>query len=172
MKRAHMIRIGTVAALTLALLMALVACTDAGTTETEAPTAAPTQAATETPTTPETDTQPATQPETQPETQPATEPETQPAAAYVFTVLYGDTQKPAEGVQVQLCQGEAFCLMPFGTDAEGKVTYSLSGNPLGVYDVHIMEDSLPEGYTFDNTEVKTSAEQTAYTLTLKPIAAE
>lgn len=128
---------------------------------TEADTDSATETPTETPTEAETTTETATDAETEAETD-----ATPVANTYHFTVLYGDTNLPAEGVQVQLCRGEDFCLMPYATDAEGKVGYSLSSFEYGVYDVHIMEDSLPEGYTFDNTAVKTSADVYEYTLTL------
>lgn len=164
MKRIHTFRLCTAIVLALALLVTMVACAEDGTSET----ASATEAATNAPATEST-----TEPTSEATTDPASEGETDPVqATYLFTVVYGDTQLPAEGVQVQLCQGDDFCLMPAGTDAEGKVSYSLGTNPYGVYDVHILEDSLPEGYTFDNAEIKTSAEETSYTLTLKPVEAE
>lgn len=126
---------------------ALAACTND--TETETDTTTATESATESAT----------------ETETTTDSEV-PANAYLFTVVLGDTDQPAKGVQVQLCRGEEFCLMPSATDAEGKVIYSLSNNERDVYDVHIMEDSLPKGYTFDNASVKTSADTVEYTLTL------
>lgn len=130
---------------------ALVAC--GGDTATETGTGADTNAATES--------------ATEADTGSVTETDTEAAVnTYLFTVVLGDTDRPAEGVQVQLCRGEDFCLMPSATDADGKVSYSLGNNEYGVYDVHIMEDSLPEGYTFDNTAVKTSADAVEYTLTL------
>lgn len=164
MKRIHTFRLCTAIVLALALLVTMVACAEDDTSET----ASATEAVTNAPATEST-----TEPTSEATTDPASEGETDPVqATYLFTVVYGDTQLPAEGVQVQLCQGDDFCLMPAGTDAEGKVSYSLGTNPYGVYDVHILEDSLPEGYTFDNAEIKTSAEETSYTLTLKPVEAE
>lgn len=85
---------------------------------------------------------------------------------YTFRVVLGDTSQPAVGVQVQLCKGDDFCMMPVGTDSEGKAVYALGENGYDVYDVHIIEGSLPEGYTFDNTSVKTSVKTHEYTLTL------
>lgn len=93
---------------------------------------------------------------------------------YTFTVVYGDTNLPVEGVMVQLCHSkDGFCLMPATTDAEGKVVYSLGNRDYDVYDVHIMRNEspdddyfFPEGYSFDNTSVKTNATDTEYTLVL------
>lgn len=93
---------------------------------------------------------------------------TEPAfVGYYFTVVYEDTNAPVEGAMVQLCQGDSFCLMPKATGADGKVEYSLSGNERGVYDIHILEDSIPAGYTFDATAYKTNADEQEYTLILK-----
>lgn len=147
-----------IALLVLCLTVSLLAACG-GDTTTETGTNADTNAATETGTS--ADTESATETPTETETDAGI-----PANAYLFTVVLGDTDQPAEGVQVQLCQGDSFCLMPAATDAEGKVIYSLGNNERGVYDVHIMEDSLPEGYTFDNASVKTSADLQEYTLTL------
>ena len=163
-----------IALLVLCLTVSLLAACG-GDTATETGTSADTNAATETPTETPTetgtsaDTNAATESATETPTETQTEAETDaaiPANAYLFTVVLGDTDQPAEGVQVQLCQGDSFCLMPAATDAEGKVVYSLGNPERGVYDVHIMEDSLPEGYTFDNASVKTSADLQEYTLTL------
>lgn len=136
------------------IIVLLVLCLTAGalaacTNDTETDTTTATESATETAT----------------ETEATTDIEV-PANAYLFTVVLGDTNQPAKGVEVQLCRGEEFCLMPSATDAEGKVIYSLSNNERDVYDVHIMEESLPKGYTFDNASVKTSADTAVYTLTL------
>ncbi len=89
--------------------------------------------------------------------------------AYLFTVVYEDTNQPAEGVQVQLCVTDGdLCLMPIASDANGKVNYNQLGTiGYGIYDVHILEDSIPEGYTFDNSALKTSADVHEYTLVLK-----
>lgn len=87
---------------------------------------------------------------------------------YIFTVVYGDTEEPVEGVMVQLCRGET-CLFPIATDAEGKVEYTHIANAnygYGEYEVHIIEDSLPEGYSFDNTSMKTNETDKEYTLVL------
>lgn len=89
-----------------------------------------------------------------------------PANAYVFTVICEDTQAPAAGVKVQLCDGD-LCIMPVASDAEGKVNYDLGSSGLGVYEIHIMENSLPEGYTFDNEAFQTTADVRTYTLVLK-----
>lgn len=104
---------------------------------------------------------------------PAPEQTTEPAGqtnTYTFTVICGDTNLPVEGVMVQLCQGDSFCLMPAATDADGKVVYSLGNRDYDVYDVHIMTEDdggyIPEGYSFDNTSVKTNATDTEYTLVL------
>ncbi|MGM9637659.1 MAG: hypothetical protein ACI3YK_06715 [Eubacteriales bacterium] len=100
-------------------------------------------------------------------TEPVTEPDpTADEPAYVFTVVCGDTNLPVSGVMVQICKGEDFCLLPVTTDAEGKANYVLTGsNSYDEYDVHII-GGIPEGYTFDNTAVKTDAETHSYTLTL------
>lgn len=88
---------------------------------------------------------------------------------YVFTVIYGDTKEPVEGVMVQLCNDKS-CLMPATTDENGKAEYSLGNFEYGVFDIHIMsvEDGgfIPEGYSFDNTAFKTNATDTEYTLEL------
>lgn len=86
---------------------------------------------------------------------------------YIFNVVLEDTQAAVEGVRVQICRGEDFCLMPVNSDASGKVVYSLGANKPDEYEVHILEGSIPEGYTFDNTSVKTTADKQQYTLTLK-----
>ncbi len=94
--------------------------------------------------------------------------------AYKFTVVLEGTNEPVEGVGVQLCQVEPYvCLMPQYTDAEGKVSYTLTGDyTYGVYQVHIMEDDLPEGYTFDNEALLTTADVHEYTLVLKKAGCE
>lgn len=84
---------------------------------------------------------------------------------YKFTVLYPD-ETPVEGVRIQLCIDE-LCKIPVKTNAEGVaiITYDAT-----VYDIHIMEDTLPEGYTFDNNAFKTPAEYSEITLHLVAVA--
>ncbi|MGM9681901.1 MAG: hypothetical protein ACI3XR_10415 [Eubacteriales bacterium] len=100
-------------------------------------------------------------------TNPATSPDpSTDEKAYVFTVVCGDTNQPVSGAQVQICKGDEFCLMPVATDSDGKANYVLTGgNDYGEYDVHII-GGIPEGYTFDNASVKTTADTHNYTLTL------
>lgn len=88
------------------------------------------------------------------------------APAYKFTVVFEDTNKPAKDVKVQLCNSD-LCLMPVPTGDDGVVNYELGSQPYGVYEIHIMENSIPEGYTFDSTAFKTDAETKEYTLVLK-----
>lgn len=88
------------------------------------------------------------------------------APAYKFTVVFEDTNKPAKDVKVQLCDGD-LCIVPVAAGEDGVVNYELGSQPYGVYEIHIMENSIPEGYTFDNTAFKTDAETKEYTLVLK-----
>lgn len=105
---------------------------------------------------------------TQTPTPEPTEPEEKDT--YTFTVVYSDTNLPVEGVMVQLCLGDSFCMMPATTDANGKVEYSLGSYGYSVYDIHIMAEKdggfIPEGYSFDNTAFKTNATDKTYTLVL------
>lgn len=83
---------------------------------------------------------------------------------YKFTVLYPDGT-PVVGVQVQLCKGDDFCLMPVGTNDAG---YALVKCDADVYDIHLL--NVPSGYTFDKDAFKTGA---AYEeITLRLVAAE
>lgn len=84
---------------------------------------------------------------------------------YTFNVVLEDTAAPVEGVRVQICKGEDFCMMPKSSGADGKLSYPLGENAPGEYEVHII-GGIPEGYSFDNSSVKTSADVAEYTLTL------
>ncbi len=85
--------------------------------------------------------------------------------AYYFTVVLADTKEPVADVQVNVCKGADFCLLPMATDAAGKVTYDYI-TEYGVYDIHIDAETIPEGYSFDNDAFKTSADVFEYTLEL------
>lgn len=81
---------------------------------------------------------------------------------YKFTVKDADGN-PIEGIQVQLCKGSDFCLMPVSTDANGVATFDSDDiETPDVYDIHVLND----GYNFDNDAYKTSANQKDYELTL------
>lgn len=86
--------------------------------------------------------------------------------AYHFTVVYEDTNEPAVGVMVQLCSGD-LCIMPIASDSNGKVVYDLGTNGYGIYEIHVMDNTIPEGYTFDNAEFQTNESEHSYTLVLK-----
>lgn len=87
-------------------------------------------------------------------------------SAYSFRVV-DEEGKPVEGVQVQVCKGDDFCLMPAKSDAQGMVEYDVTEYGYDVYDVHILKNSIPAGYEFDNDTVKTSKDVHEYTLVLK-----
>lgn len=161
---------------------ALVACgegsdTTAGSTAGTPSTTAPTNTNQTNPTEPSAEpTAPSAEP-TDPSAEP-TDPSAEPTngndpteptvPSYKFTVVYGDTGLPAEEIPVQLCRVDPYvCLFPKYTDENGQVEYDLpTGFDYDVYQIHIIEDELPEGYTFDNEALLTSADVYEYTLTL------
>ncbi len=80
---------------------------------------------------------------------------------YTLTLQLPDGT-PVEGVIVQLCGGPSGNCFPKTTDANGVAEFDLAA---GEYEVHI-EDTLPSGYTFDNTKYTMSAQGGALTVTL------
>lgn len=86
--------------------------------------------------------------------------------AYYFTVVYEDTQKPAEGVGVGLCETDGMCLMPVKTDADGKVSVDVTTlGGFGNYEIHLY--NVPEGYEWDDSAERTNDATKEYTLVLK-----
>lgn len=87
--------------------------------------------------------------------------------SYKFTVIYGDTREPVEGVTIQLV-GEGFKTVT--TDQNGVAQYPLGDHEYGTYEIHILTNDdgyfIPTGYSFDNTAFKTNATDKEYTLEL------
>lgn len=131
-------------------------------------TAAATPSATQKPTTANTNATPTAADTTAQATEPTTDPATDPAEKLTYSFRVVDEEgNPVEGAQVQVCKGDDFCLMPVKSDAQGMVEYDVTDYGYDVYDVHILKNSIPAGYEFDNDQVKTSEDVHEYTLVLK-----
>lgn len=59
---------------------------------------------------------------------------------------------PVEGAFVQLCLANGFCVNPELTDENGIATLKLEPN---VYQIHILEGTEPDGFTFNNEKYVT-----------------
>lgn len=94
------------------------------------------------------------------------EPSVDETVLYHFVVV-DEEGNPVEGAKVQLCSVEdGSCYLIVPSDAEGKVEYD-KVSAYGVYQVHILANSLPSGYEFDNDSVTTSEDVHEYTLVVK-----
>ncbi len=152
-------KITKIAALLLVLCLSALALCACG--DDKGTTAAPTTA------TPSTATPSTETPSTAASTDTPTTADTEPSekCIYVFRVV-DEEGTPVEGVQVQMCKGD-FCMMPVKSDAQGMAEYDVTANGYGEYEVHILKNSIPAGYEFDNDTVKTSKDVHEYTLVLK-----
>lgn len=79
-------------------------------------------------------------------------------SGYTVTVV-DQNGAPVEGASLQMCSDQK--CMNKKTDAEGKVSFSYSA---GVYDLHLSK--LPDGYSTDVKEMKTTADELNITLTV------
>lgn len=81
--------------------------------------------------------------------------------SYTITVQMPNGS-PVAGISVQLCR-DLECRFMI-TDAEGKVTFEL---PPDTYEVHIDQNYVPAGHTFDNSEYTMGPEGGELTITFK-----